>query len=370
LLLLAAILLVAVLLQNVLRPAPPPPTVTVQVVVARQGIEPYSLIEPGQVGLGTEEISSTAAKAYYLKPEEVVGLMSTGYIKAGSKLALEDADRPENVRYVENMQLEVVSFPAVFNEMVAGQVKPGHKINIYGYRKKSEQSDSGEMAVVATRVWVVDVRTSGGDVVQQGQGATTQPAGGFLAAPSTSGETGPGSVVTVAAEPSVVQDIIRAFGADGYSAYVTLAPAEPYVLVATPTPIPEPTPAPTLPTTPPPSTPSAVRLDLYMTKSHGSPRREEYFVNGSTTVWVAVELEYTPASGPTEIEIDVRKDETTLFPRQQFTHPGSSWEWYALEIPTGLPSNAKLTTTIYAQGPAKSVVWWTNADGQSPRTGG
>ena len=170
-LLLAAVLLVAVLLQSVLKPAPPPPAVTVRVVVARQDIEPYSIISPSQVGLSSEEVSSAEAAAYYQQPEKVVGLMATRFIKAGSKLALQYADLVENVRYVEDMKLEVVSFPAIFNEMVAGQVKPGHKVNIYGYRKKSGQSDTGELTVVATRVWVVDVRTTGGDVGETRRGA-------------------------------------------------------------------------------------------------------------------------------------------------------------------------------------------------------
>jgi hypothetical protein len=113
-----------------------------------------------------------------------------------------------------------------------------------------------------------------------------------------------------------------------------------------------------------------VWLDLYMTKAHGSERREEYFVNQSLTVWVAVELEYTPSSGPTAIEIDVRKGQTTVYSRRQFSHPGTGWAWYPLELPGGFPGNSEFTTTVYAQGPAKSVTWWTNVEGQAPRTGG
>ncbi len=218
-----------------------------RVAVALENMEPYSIISPGQVQLGSEEIPEAEAREYYQKPENLLGKMTTRFIKAGAKISLADADLIENVRYVEDMGLEIVSFPAVFNEMVAGQVRPGHKVNIYGYQQRTGEDRLGDLVLVASRVWVVDVRTAGGDPISEEEEAPQQQAGGFLSVPRAGTGAQPASVLTVAAAPEMVQDIIRAFGAAGYTAWVTLAPSSESVKtpVATPTPTALPTATPT-----------------------------------------------------------------------------------------------------------------------------
>ncbi len=368
-LLLAAVLLIVVLVTNWRRPAPTTPLTFARVAIAREDIEPYSIIRPDQLTLSSDELPLAQAKQYYQNAEVLAGLMTTRFLKAGQRIGLQDAEPVENVRYVQDMGLEVVSFPAVFNEMVAGQVRPGHKINVYGYRRRSGQNDTGELLLVAGNVWVVDVRTSGGDPVVEGSAETATQSGGLLAAPSASAETGPGSVVAVAADPTVVQEIIRAFGSQGYSAYVTLAPAaERVVPVATPSPVPTAGSAATpLPNQDLPA--SDFELDLYMTKAHGSEVREYHFSQQSKTVWAAVFLRSTVPMGATDVELEVRQGRTEIIPRQRFTHPGTGWAWFPLQAAAGFPAHSEFVTTAYAGNRAMSINWWTN-DAALPPTGG
>lgn len=366
-LLLLAVLVVAVLWVNVRKgPRPEAPGFT-QVVVATTNIEPYSIVSPSQVILGSEPVPLSIAGGYYTQPEQVAGLMTTRFIRAGQQISREDARSLENVRYVADMTLEIVSFPAIFNEMVAGQVKPGHRINIYGYRRGNSRDDPGELVWVAGNVWVVDVRTAAGDVVvSPGEGSQQDL-----------GRAEPASVVTVAALPETVQDIIRAFGAGGYNAWVTLAPS-PVVPVA-PTPVPTPT-APTgtaTPTTPIgttiPTAPNSgtaagiVKFAVHMAKADGGAP-EQHFVNGSEVVYVAVELEYSPPLASAPIEIEILKGTQQVYPRSYFTQDKSP-QWYGLRIAGGLPANAEFLTKVYAGGQERSVQWWSSADGALDKSG-
>lgn len=215
------------------------------VAVAAQDIGPYTIIQSDMVQ-AVEKSAREAAGAY--GAEDVVGKIATQYIKAGEPIHRSAALPIEDFRFVSDMGLEITSFPARFDEMVGGQVKPGHHINIYGYRERGADLPP-ETILIASDVWVVDVRTARG-----GEAALPTPtpgAGvGFL------GEIGgrqaaPASIVTVAAEPSVVWRIIDTLGAQGFQAWVTLSGRQAW----TPTPTATPTLTPTATATPTPTTP-------------------------------------------------------------------------------------------------------------------
>jgi len=373
LLLLAAVLLIAVVLVNLDlcgQQIVEEPGVT-RVVVALENMEPYSIISPGQVQLGSEEISEAEARKYYQKPENLLGKMTTRFIKAGAKITLADADLIENVRYVEDMDLEIVSFPAVFNEMVAGQVRPGHKVNIYGYQRRTGEDRLGDLVLVASRVWVVDVRTAGGDPVSQEEEAPQQQAGGFLSVPSAGTGAQPASVLTVAAAPEVVQDIIRAFGAAGYSAWVSLAPSSENVWTPTATPTAQPpaTPVAVPPTPAVVQTPSAIEATIYMSHDKEGQRRDT-FLNGVVTVWVIADLRYSPPD-PLPIRIDIRDQNRVLVFEGNYTHSRPGREAYMINRPGGFAGDTRYTTTLYAGNQAFSVEWRTAADAPPlPNTGG
>jgi hypothetical protein len=365
LLVLAGILAVAAVLVNLRPREPQKPINLVPVVVARQDIEPYSTISSSQVTLGSAEIPETLAADYYGQPDEVVGFMATRRIRAGQQLRREDAKPMETVRYVDDMTLEIVSFPAIFSEMVAGQVKPGHRINIYGYQVESGKDRPGEAILVASNVWVVDVRTATGEEVEPEAGQTDQEAGGLFSAPGLGTLSQPGSVVAVAAPPEVVQDIIYAFGAKGYNAWVTLAPSAenipPVAPRATPTPQPQET-----PTTIQPS-PSLVGA-VYMSDRDAGPKLDA-FPNNTSVVWAIVNLQYSP-DGPVAIRIDVHDQGGTLVFEGDFTHPRSGQESYLIVPTQGFTPDTTYTTNLYVGDKTFSAEWKLHGNAILPKTGG
>jgi len=371
---LAAILAVAAVLVN-LRPREPQITINlVPVVVARQDIEPYSIISPSQVALGSTEIPETLAKDYYENPEEVAGFMTTRFIKAGQQISREDAKPIEKVRYVEDMRLEVVSFPATFSEMVAGQVKPGHRINVYGYREESGKDNPGEAILVAGNVWVVDVRTATGEEVKQEAEQTNQEGGGLFGVPGVGTLSQPASVVAVAAPPEVVQDIIYAFGAKGYEAWVTLAPSPenipPVATRATPTP--QATPATTPQTQETPTTieprPASLVGAIYMSDRDGGPK-VDVFPNNVSVVWAIVNLQYSP-DGLVAIHIDVHDQGGTLVFGADFIHPKSGQESYLIVPTKAFTPDTAYTTTLHVSDKSFSVEWKLQGNAILPKTGG
>ncbi len=369
-LLLAAILVVAAVLVNLRPRERVQPIQLVPVVVASEDIGPYSIIESDQVTLGSTEIPQSLAQDYYLTADALVGFMTTRFVKAGQQISREDAKAIEAVRYVEDMGLEIVSFPAVFSEMVAGQVKPGHKINIYGYREQTGQDNPGEAVLVASNVWVVDVRTATGDEIRQ-QSQEAAEEGGLFTAPAVGVLAQPASVVAVAARPEVVQDIIFAFGARGYEAWVSLAPrAEdipPVAALATPTP-PVQQPAEGTPTTPALIEPSSLVGAIHMSDRDGGPKID-VFPNNTSVVWAVVNLQYSP-DGAVPIRIEIRDAGGTAVFDDDFVHPQSGQRSYLIIPASGFVPDAPYTTTLHVSGKTFSVDWKLQGNSVLPKTGG
>lgn len=248
---------IAISVRDILVQPPPPPPRTI--AVANTDIPTYRRIEASMLGERTVP-ADQAQFAYDF--ESAIGMISTEPIKAGQTIGRGEAKPAEEVRWVEDLGLEITSFSGRFDEMVGGQLKPGVKVNIYGYREGQGQDDPGHVKLVADDVWVVDVRASTGEAAGQ---PTPTPAasgggGGLLGGASIGGQgEAPASIVTVAADPEVVWHIIEAMGAGRYQAWVTLAGSQTFSPTATPVPAaliqPTYTPLPTY--TPFPTTPAA-----------------------------------------------------------------------------------------------------------------
>lgn len=210
------------------------------VAVAVDDVDTYSVLRPEQ--LTEKEVSAEEAKGAYLGKSAAVGKMTIRPIKAGDIINDDVAVACEDFRFVCDMSLEITSFPADFDKVVGGQLRRGARVNIYGYRGGQGQTVQPEVRLVATNVWVVDVRTSaGGEVGNPTPAAEGGGGGGFLGGPGTiAGRAAPASILTVAAEPGVVLDIIRVLGAEGFRAWVSLTGPE---VKFTPTPTVTPTPA-------------------------------------------------------------------------------------------------------------------------------
>ena len=199
---------------------PPPPRV---VAVAKVDIPTYTRIEADM--LEKREIPADQAQFVY-GYEEAIGKISTEPIKVGQTIGRGEAKPIEEVRFVEDLGMEITSFSGRFDEMVGGQLKPGVRVNIYGYLPGRDQENPGDVKLIARNVWVVDVRASSGESAtpREPSSGNQEESGGFLGGPQLAGRSEvPASIVTVAAEPDVVLDIIGALGADGYQAWVTLA---------------------------------------------------------------------------------------------------------------------------------------------------
>jgi hypothetical protein len=219
------------------QPPPPPPRM---VALAARDIGTYVIVDADMVQ-AVEKPGEEAVGIY--GAEDVVGKITTRYIKAGEPIDRYSVLSIEEFRFASDMGLEIASFPARFDEMVGGQLKPGHHINIYGYREGGADRLS-ETMLIAPDVWVVDVRTASGG---EAGIPTPTPGGGGLFSPIGGQRAVPASIVTVAAEPSVVWKIVDTLGARGFNAWVTIAGRGTWVS----------TPAPATPTsTPIPSTPT------------------------------------------------------------------------------------------------------------------
>jgi len=320
----------------------------VPIVVARQDVEPYSVLSSSQVTLSSTKIPETLAMDYYQEPADVAGI--------------------EEVRYVADMGLEIVSFPAVFSEMVAGQLRPGHKINVYGYRREAGKDNPGEAILVASNVWVVDVRTATGDEVREETQEPEPDSGALFAAPGVGAVSEPASVVAVAAAPDVVQDVILAFGAKGYDAWVTLAPSPEHITEVAPQPTPTPQPEEVPPAPQETVEPTSIVGAVYMSNRDGGPKLD-VFPNNTSVVWAVVNLQYSP-DGPVSIRLEIRDQGGNLAFTGDFTHPKSGQHSYLIAPAGGFTPDTEYTTTLHVEGERFSAKWRLQGDSVLPDTGG
>lgn len=220
------------------RPAPPAPPVTV--AYAKRDIPTYTIITPDMV----EEKTVSADEAKNAPPlDNVIGRMTTRTVGRGSLITDLSALSPEQVRYVSDLGLEIISFQARFDETVGGQLKPGHKANIYAYRGQRGTQGAEvkpEVRLLATDTWVVDVRSGSGGragILQPTPERRQQQSGGlFSSSGDRESEAGPGSIVTVAVAPELAFLIVDTLGAQGFEAWVSLAGNRAVQVTVTPSP--------------------------------------------------------------------------------------------------------------------------------------
>jgi hypothetical protein len=383
------LLLVVILIAFKFLPTQKGPAVqaTVAVLSARENIEPYTFISASQVS--TTTVPSSVAGSYYSASDRLDGYMATTLIKKGSGLTRANAQLPEEFRFWGDMGLEVGSFKAAFSEMVGGQVRPGHRINVYAYRKTDEDENNGDLVLVASNILVVGVRTETGEEATAGQVvAVKTPTPGSSSAPLSFGSLGgsglggiggaqPASVIVFAAEPRVAQGIIAFLGSRNYSAWVTLAPQPAAIVTPLPVPTmrrPSPTPQPTsVPptqgaTSVPGPTLSVISGSVYMSVARDGPPCDK-FINATSMIWAVVALNYAPA-GPIPITIEVTDQNRKQVFRQQFTHPAPGKASHLLEVSGGFPANSVFTTTVTAGGAAFQVKWETTLNSPCPTTSG
>lgn len=137
---------IAISLVDMLRPPPPEPEV--KIAVAKEFIPTYTLIEPGMLEERVVK-ESEARRLFAYRLEDAIGMMTTTDVEPGTIIGRGEAKPVEEVRFIEDLGLEVTSFSGRFDEMVGGQLKPGVLINIYGYRVGRGDEDPGEVVLLS-----------------------------------------------------------------------------------------------------------------------------------------------------------------------------------------------------------------------------
>ncbi len=196
----------------------PPVEQRVETAVAKVPIDPYTVITRDMVGVG-EEIRARDARDQAVYPiESVYGKMSTASIAPGDIFTASNARNVEDVRFVKDLNLEIVSFAAGIDQLVGGQIRPGHVINLYGTGRDENQEEFTVM--IEPRLWVVGVQAGGGPVGEST--ALVNVETGELELTAGSRER-PASLITVAVPPAKAFHIIDAIAARSLQPYVTLA---------------------------------------------------------------------------------------------------------------------------------------------------
>ncbi len=126
-------------------------TATTMLVVPVKEIAPYSIITPELVELRPfPEVMAHAE--VYRSVDEVIGKLATATLMPGQLLYVHQLAAPQQFRYTDDTQLEVVSFPVKPEQAAGAQLRPGQRINVY--RPTSQPNPIGVELVVA------DVRTA------------------------------------------------------------------------------------------------------------------------------------------------------------------------------------------------------------------
>lgn len=215
----------------------PPAAARMPVAVAIRPIRPYTIISQDMVTAGDPlPVQDAVARGAY-PPHAVVGLMTTAQIAPGTVLTGVNAKPVEEVRFVTDPGLEVVTFAAGVDRTVGGQLRPGHIINLYGYGRDRE-TNAPFTTLIEPRLWVVKV--SAGASALSNATPRPDPVSGAYRVEGGDRE-GQATLITVAAAPQQAFHIIDTLGADGLSAWATLASNQTFDVASLATSVPRPT---------------------------------------------------------------------------------------------------------------------------------
>ncbi len=200
------------------------------VAVAARTISPYTVITQDMIQLGADLPVREARDGGAYPMHAVIGLMSVDVIGPGTMITGVNAKPIEDVRFAQDMGLEIVSFQATVDRVVGGEVRPGHLINLYGTGREEEDPLT---ILIERRLWVVNVSSGGRPVTQ----ATPQPDALTGELEYVGGERDiPSTLITVAVPPKKAVHIIHDVGSRHLDPYVTLAANSTWEMPPTPEP--------------------------------------------------------------------------------------------------------------------------------------
>ena len=208
---------------------------TTPIVVPAEVIEPYTVITASMLEM-REMPRPLADEPIYVNRGELVGKIATQKLLPGQLIYRHQAVEPRSFRLTDDPYLAVVSFPADPAKAVGGQIRIGHRIDIYRVAKGARphvedvaqllKAKGAEAELLAEGVQVVDVRTRRGEKageVQVRRASASSGRGGY----ASSSETRPLQIITVAVPREVAEEIVElAVEAEGsYELWVVLSPA-------------------------------------------------------------------------------------------------------------------------------------------------
>jgi hypothetical protein len=198
-----------------------PPEPAFQVAHATVQIEPYTVIE--QSMLAVDRMSARQAQELGAwRSDQLVGMMATNLIRVGDLMSTHNALPVDVYRGSSDMTQELVSFSAGTDALVAGQIKPGMLINIYGF--KTGRPEDTYTVLLEPNVRVVSVRQGSGETAGAGTAEPQYEDTGTGPGVSFTGERArAGTLITVQLPPERAFHLIDALGAKSFRPYVTLA---------------------------------------------------------------------------------------------------------------------------------------------------
>jgi len=214
------------------------PARTTDVAVARQVIEPYTIITQDMLSSENDVYERDAEARGAWPVESALGLMTTDKIMPGNWVTGLNAKPVKDVRFADDLGLEIVTFQAGIDKAVGGELRPGHIVNLYGTGRTREGDPFTRL--VEPQVWVVEVSASGQQV--SSETPIPDPETGELVIEGGDRNRA-ASTITVAVRPEQAYNIVNALGAEGLSPWVTLAASQTASsLLATPVTLPSPSP--------------------------------------------------------------------------------------------------------------------------------
>ena len=206
------------------------PALEVLVAAASEGLETYSLVSSLSAFKPVTRTVATAAGLYrwneFLDLMDARTLVTTRPILPGDLIARHDilpvGDRDFRPGEPE---LGIISIYVPTDKIMGGKVKPGVRVDIYGYLPESGER-LADTLLVATNFWVVDVHSASGEEVAplSPQTEEKEERGGLLPAQPQIERTVPVNILTLAADLTTIDGVVYWLGAKGYAPWMVMSP--------------------------------------------------------------------------------------------------------------------------------------------------
>ena len=212
---------------------------TATAITLVQVVPPYTAITPEML-VERDVPRGMLDEPIYTTVENLVGRITTAVLYPDQLIYRHQAVPPATFRYAEDPALEIVSFPVDPARAVGGQVRIGHRVNVYRVRKLAQPNTSGlltedtivipidgrgaEAEILAEGIMVVDVRA------KQGEPANRAAVPSQIEQSARQEATKPLQILTVAVDPGTAQSLVEltvegsGSVAGDYEIWISLAP--------------------------------------------------------------------------------------------------------------------------------------------------